>query len=306
MNNKIKIVVAGNFTIDDMVLPDGRTSMNVAGGDVLYGALGARFWVDGIGMLSRAGEQFSQQNLDACVLAGLDISGVSIHSGDDVRNWIIYENDGRRNFIYRTDPQRFHDLSPEACDVPEAYKQASCIFLAAMPINNQLALAKVFKAAGVTVLFDPHEEDASDNKSLVYDTLKYTDIFMPSEEEAYRLHHSRDYKEIAKHFAQHGPETVIIKLGSKGCLVYQKSLDCYTTLPCFDTQAIDVTGAGDAFGGGFTAGFALTNNVVTSAMYGTVSASFAIEDFGSIQLSSKNKSDAVARLDEYKKKYINL
>lgn len=306
MSSNVNVVVAGNFTIDDMVLPDGSTSMGVTGGDVLYGALGARFWLDGIGMLSRAGEQFSQQNLDNCVAAGLDISGVSIHAGDDVRNWIIYEDDGRRHFIYRTDPQRFNALSPEGGDVPEFYLQASCLFLAAMPIQNQLELAKAFKAAGVTVLFDPHEEDASDNKALVYETLKYTDIFMPSEEEAYRLCHSRDYKAVARHFAQSGPDTVIIKLGSEGCLIYQKSQDCFTQLPCFKTQVVDVTGAGDTFGGGFTAGYALTHDVVTAAMYGTVSASFAIEDFGSLQLFNKNKSDAAARLAEYQKNNFNV
>lgn len=305
MSSNVRVVVAGNFTIDDMVLPDGKTSMGVTGGDVLYGALGARFWIEGIGLLSRAGEQLSQQNLDKCVAAGLDISGVSIHTGDDVRNWIIYEDDGRRHFIYRTDPQRFNALSPENSDVPALYKPASCLFLAAMPVHNQLELAKTFKTAGVTVLFDPHEDDASNNAELVYETLKYTDIFMPSEEEAFRLCHSRDYKQIAQGFAAHGPETVIIKLGAAGCLIYQKSLDRFTTLPCFTTQVVDVTGAGDAFGGGFTAGFALTGDVITAAMYGTVSASFAIEDFGSLQLFNKSKADAQHRLNEYKQKQID-
>lgn len=306
MSSNVNVVVAGNFTIDDMVLPDGKTSMGVTGGDVLYGALGARFWIDGIGMLSRAGEQFSQKNLDKCVSAGLDISGVSMHTGNDVRNWIIYENDGRRHFIYRTDPQRFNALSPETMDVPETYKHASCLFLAAMPIQNQLELAKMFKASGVTVLFDPHEEDASNNSALIYETLKYTDIFMPSEEEAFRLCQSRDYENIAERFAQYGPETVIIKLGSEGCLIYQKSQHRFTTLPCFNTSVVDVTGAGDAFGGGFTAGYALTGDVITAAMYGTISASFAIEDFGSLQLFNKNKADAQLRMQIYKKNYTAL
>lgn len=301
MSGKISVVVAGNFTIDDMVLPDGSTSMGVTGGDVLYGALGARLWVDDIGMLSRAGENFPKQNLEKCVAAGLDISGVSIHPGDDVRNWIIYEDDGRRHFIYRTDPVRFNLLSPDVEDVPANYQHASCLFLAAMPVHNQLTLAKLFNAAGVTVLFDPHEEDASDNKQQIYETLQYTDIFMPSEEEAWRLCQTRDYREIARHFAEQGPHTVVIKLGSQGCLIYQKASDSFITLPCFPTHVVDVTGAGDTFGGGFSAGFALTGDVVTAAMYGTVAASFAIEDFGSLQLFHKNKADALARLNDYKK-----
>jgi ribokinase len=46
------------------------------------------------------------------------------------------------------------------------------------------------------------------------------------------------------------------------------------------TRVGDATGAGDAFCGGFSAGYLATNDAEVAGMYGAVSASFAIEDFG--------------------------
>ena len=50
-----------------------------------------------------------------------------------------------------------------------------------------------------------------------------------------------------------GPPTVIVTLGKRGCFVSQSS--GATHLPAHVVKAIDTTGAGDAFVGGFAAGF---------------------------------------------------
>ena len=59
---------------------------------------------------------------------------------------------------------------------------------------------------------------------------------------------------------------------------------------------MDLTGAGDAFCGGFLAGMALGDDPVTAAMYGTVSASFAIEGPGISRLLAATPAEASQRL----------
>src|SRR5260370_37111750 len=53
-----RLIVVGNLTIDDVVLPDGTTQMFSVGGNSLYIALGARLWQPDIGLVTRRGEDF--------------------------------------------------------------------------------------------------------------------------------------------------------------------------------------------------------------------------------------------------------
>ncbi|WP_105204971.1 carbohydrate kinase family protein [Neobittarella massiliensis] len=298
MAGQIDIVVAGNITIDDMVLPDGRTQMAVTGGDVLYAALAARLWGGSVGMLSRIGSDFPEENLQRCAAQGLDITGMVRCVGPSIRNWIVYEYDGRRTFIDRVEG-RMAALSPGWDDVPDQYRRAGAVFLAAMCIESQLELAQNFKAAGATVLLDPYEQDASDKRELVYRALAHTDIFLPSEEEVHRLtgQNAPDFEAAARHFADYGPHTVVIKLGDRGALIYQKRGDRIAYLPCVErVQVVDVTGAGDSFGGGFTAGWQQTGSAAEAALRGTVSSSIAIEAFGSVPLLQATGEQAAQRL----------
>lgn len=297
---KINIVTAGNITIDDIVLPDGKTQMGVCGGDVLYSALGASFWMENVGMLTRTGNDFPKENLERCVKKNIDIDGAKVYEGESVRNWVIYEYDGRRYFIYRTDPGQLDYLSPLPEDIPDNYLDAECFFLAAMPVEKQMKLAVYLKDRGKTVILDPYEEDASNNKEQLAGALKFTDIFMPSEEEERRFFGNLDHETNIRKFANYGPGIVVIKLGDKGSVVYKKEEDKIYRIPVYSTKAVDVTGAGDAFGGGFTAGFFITKDPVLSAMYGAVSASFAIEDFGSLHLFERFKDEAIERLEKLK------
>ena len=49
----VRLITAGNITIDDLVLPDGKTYMGTIGGDALYSALGAKLWLDEVAALTR-------------------------------------------------------------------------------------------------------------------------------------------------------------------------------------------------------------------------------------------------------------
>jgi hypothetical protein len=53
-----RVIVVGNLTIDDVVLPDGTTRMSSAGGNSLYTALGVRLWQPRVGLVTRRGEDF--------------------------------------------------------------------------------------------------------------------------------------------------------------------------------------------------------------------------------------------------------
>lgn len=296
----IKLITAGNITIDDLVLPDGKTYMGTIGGDALYSAMGARLWLEEVGVLTRANKEFIQDNKTKLNNAGLELEGFKTFKEEIARNWIVYDSENRRTFIYRNSKELLNKLSPEIEDIPKAFYSAKAIFLAAMSIENQLRLAKHFKEKGITTLLDPLDEEIIDHEEMVIEAIKYTDIFLPSADEVYKLTGSYNFEESAKKFADMGPKIVVIKNGADGSIVYEKDSDSLNTVPAYKCDVKDVTGAGDAFGGGFSAGYLLTNNPVEAAVMGSISSSFAIEDFGSLPLFNISPIQAKDRLKYFK------
>src|SRR5215471_15843253 len=89
-----RVIVVGNLTIDDVVLPDGTTHMASVGGNSLYTALGARLWQSRIGVVTRRGEDFPRDLSAMLGPLGIASGGVVNIPGPTVRNWVVYETNG--------------------------------------------------------------------------------------------------------------------------------------------------------------------------------------------------------------------
>lgn len=94
----------------------------------------------------------------------------------------------------------------------------------------------------------------------------------------------------------HGKQgAVVIRAGEHGCLVMAAGLSP-TWLPPFyesdegsetsPSKIVDTTGAGNAFLGGFVVGHSETNDFVKAAHYGSVAASFVLEQIGVPKLNT--------------------
>ena len=297
------LVAAGNLSLDDVVLPDGEQRHGVIGGDALYGALGAGLWCAKVGILARRAADFPAAELDRCKQKGLDTAGIPLCPGPGLHSRAVYGAGGKRQFTELSPPGTRQRLSPRSTDVPAPYRNARAVFLSALPIENQAELARAFHGWGAAVFLDPYEGDASDHPAAVRAALRWVDVFLPSEEEAVRLlgplDTEADFAAAARTFAAWGPGAVVLKRGEQGCLLYEKEGDRLSRLPCFPARAVDTTGAGDTFGGGLTAGYLRTGNLVDAALCGTIAASFAVESFGPAALFQADPAAAAARRQIY-------
>src|SRR5439155_12502306 len=93
-----------------------------------------------------------------------------------------------------------------------------------------------------------------------------------------------------------GVPMVVAKMGKEGVLVWDRSRLVAVPVEAAPATTVDVTGAGDAFCGGFAAGLAQGLEPLEAARRGSISAAFATEGFGSLALTSVTPSDAKARL----------
>jgi len=132
------------------------------------------------------------------------------------------------------------------------------------------------------------------------------DVLSPNAEEALSILSmpqppQRKTIERAAHiFLELGAKAVIIRSGAMGAYVAPRQgepgrwVNAYFSIQ--DTHCVkDVTGAGNAFLGGLAAGLCLCDrNLLEASLYATVSASYAIEQYGLPRLSSQILPDGSA------------
>jgi ribokinase len=103
--------------------------------------------------------------------------------------------------------------------------------------------------------------------------------FLPSEEEVLALFqgHSDDLWEIAEALAAYGCEVIVIKRGESGQILYDAATRSRWEIPSYPSRMVNPIGAGDAFCGGFLAGYRRTYDMLEAVLYGNIAASLVVE-----------------------------
>ncbi len=122
--------------------------------------------------------------------------------------------------------------------------------------------------------------------------------FLPSEEEIRSLFwgETHDLWDLAAAICQGGCESVVIKRGTGGQSVFDARSKSRWEIPAYPARPADPTGVGDAFCGGFLAGYRRTYDPVQAALHGNVSASLKLEGGGAFYPLSTLSGLADARL----------
>ena len=103
--------------------------------------------------------------------------------------------------------------------------------------------------------------------------------FFPSEGEIRALFQGRssDLWEMAETLAKYGCELVVIKCGERGQLLYDSAGHARWEIPAYPARLLNPVGAGDAFCGGFLAGYRRSFDPLEAVLYGNISASLVVE-----------------------------
>ena len=167
---------------------------------------------------------------------------------------VLIRPDGERSFVSCHGAS--HRLSEP--DIPDsAFEGAGTMYVGSangLPGLDGEGMARLMrraKSAGLATALDVTGEVSREKLEALAHVLKHVDIFMPSQREAYRLTGIEDPLEAARNFAALGPGTVIVKCGPDGCVALSEGAE-YAS-PGFPAEAIDTTGAGDAFVSGLLA-----------------------------------------------------
>ncbi len=279
------VLVIGNLTIDDVVLPDGTTHMATLGGNSVHAATAVITGGASAALAARRGEDFPAGALAALGSAGINLAGLVDIAGPTVRNWVIYEADGRRHWLYRTPPGRSAEVAPEPADLdPSLLRRAAVVHVAAMPLGHAERIVAHARrtAPGALITVDTHESWDSAVAGRVLALARAADLFVPSQEELTGLTGAATAAGGLRALAAAGLGRAVVKAAAAGAYVLDGGR--ITHVPAAETSAADSTGAGDTFCGGLAAGLARGLSLVESAGLGAAVAAAAITASGSLRL----------------------
>ena len=122
-------------------------------------------------------------------------------------------------------------------------------FAFAPPHETAIAAFERLRAAGCTISLDTgwHEDWLRNRVNI--EVIRRADLFFPNEREAEAMTGAKDPAKMLAFFEQRGASCVAIKLGRRGAVMFHEGA-CYEC-PGFAVDAVDTTGAGDAFNSGF-------------------------------------------------------
>ena len=157
-------------------------------------------------------------------------------------------------------------------------KEGSCLLVQLeIPIESVKASLTVAKACGATTILDP-----APARPLTSELLCRVDFLTPNETETMTLlgesDLSMDYETesalTARRLLALGPKTVVLKLGSRGCVIATER-DCHR-VPGFKVNAVDTTAAGDVFNGAFATSLAEGNTASQAARFANAAAALSV------------------------------
>ncbi len=172
-------------------------------------------------------------------------------------------------------------LRPEY--IPDVYWPILGCHIAPNRYDVQLIMAKSFKSKGVLVSLDPSMDTVVQPgsprsiKQRLAALLAHVDIFLPSQKELQALCPGKTHTEAIMSMAQMGPSVIGVKLGGQGSLVWDRQRNEFLHIPVYPSKVTDLTGAGDAYCGGFLVGMIEASDPFVAARFGSVSASLVIE-----------------------------
>ena len=232
--------------------------------------------------------------------AGVDVSGlVEDPAVFTTLAFVELSSSGERTFSFARKPGADTMLRPGELDM-ELLRSTKILHIGSLSMTDEparsatLCAIEASKEAGAVISYDPNYraalwENRDEAVRQMRSLLPYADLVKISDEEVELLTGCTNPSDAARCLNDARVTCAAVSLGSKGALVSIRGEQ--RTVPAFRANAVDTTGAGDAFWGGFLQHFldlgvepaALTlDKAALCAEYGCAVAALCIQKRGAI------------------------
>lgn len=295
----MSILVVGSVALDSIETPFGKKD-EILGGSATFFSISASFF-DKVDVIATVGEDFPKRHLQLLRDRGIGTDGIAIKKGKTFRWEGRYEYDMNVAHTLATHLNVFQDFAPK---IPCGLRNSNILFLANIdPDLQESVLRQVNKPR--LIACDSMNHWITSKKKSLEKFLHKVDIFLLNDAEARQFSGEANLIKAAKAIVSKGPKSVVIKKGEHGVIYYSRS--GHFVAPAYPLENVyDPTGAGDTFAGGvigYLSKAGKINDAVIrkSMVYGSIMASFAVEDFSVNRLLGIKMSDINKRCSDFKK-----
>jgi sugar/nucleoside kinase (ribokinase family) len=292
----MSLTVVGSIAFDSVRTPFGERE-RMLGGTAVHFSLAASFFTE-VRPVGPVGEDFSAAEFEVLERRGVITDDIERVAGGKSFFWRgRYEYD--LNIAHTEDTQLnvFGEFEPKLSD---ASKAADVLFLA----NIQPDLQRQVRAQCGEARFS-----ALDSMNLWIDTARDSllaaigevECVIVNDAEIRQLTGESNLARAARAVIERGPRAVVAKQGEYGAALFTE--EGFFALPGFPLEDVrDPTGAGDSFAGGFLGYLDSHQGDIDEASlrramgYGTVLASFNVEEFGTERVSRLTREEVDERL----------
>lgn len=293
------LLVVGSVAFDSVETPFGKVE-EALGGSATFFSTAASYFTD-VRLVAVVGRDFPEKHINFLRMRKIDIKGLEQAEGKTFRWQGRYGYDLNEAHTLATELNVFESFKPK---LPEEYKDSKVVFLANIDPDLQRDVLSQVKSAEI-VAADTMNFWIERKRESLLETLKSVNILLINEAEARQLSGEANLVRAARKIFTFGPETVVIKRGEYGVLMFRGR--SVFSAPAYPLENVfDPTGAGDTFAGGF---MGYLSNVMDwsetsmrkAIIMGSVMASFNVEDFSLNRIRDLEYREIEARYREFRR-----
>ena len=294
----MSLLVVGSVAFDCVRTPYGQGD-NILGGAATYFSVAASCFAP-VRVVAVVGDDFNQKHLSVFTSRGIDTAGLERAAGKTFRWHGEYVGDMNEARTLDTQLNVFEQFAPK---IPAAYLDSEYVFLGNIDPVLQLHVRQQLPNARLVAL-DSMNYWIQGKLEELKKTLAAVHILIVNEGEARILSGHPNLKKAALAIQTLGPRILVVKRGEHGVSLFTEG--SVFSAPGYPLDEVrDPTGAGDTFAGGFMGHLARSGdvsepNLRRAVIYGSVMASFAVEEFGLGRLLRLEPQEIEARFREFK------
>ena len=293
------LLVVGSVAFDCVETPTDRRD-DVLGGSAVFFSYAASFFSP-VRMIGAVGEDWPAEHTSMLENKGIDTSGLQVIPGGKTFRW-------RGRYLPNMNDRETIEVHLNVLDefqpkLGASHQKCRFLFLGNASPAVQLNVLEQAKNAELIVA-DTMDLWINIQRDELGELLTKIDGLVLNDAEAKLLAEDENLVRAGHAIRAMGPKFVVIKKGEHGAMFFSEH-ETYV-MPAFPTEnVLDPTGAGDSFAGGMMGHLAALGRFDPQALkealaYGTVTASFTVEDFSLDRLEKLDRSMVDQRFKEYR------
>jgi sugar/nucleoside kinase (ribokinase family) len=295
----VSLLVVGSVAFDAVETPFGKCE-RMLGGSATHFSLSASYFTD-VRVVGVVGQDFGEEEMGVFAERGINTDDLERVEGETFFWRGRYDFDLNTAHTLDTRLNVFADFKPK---LSEESKRARMVFLGNIQPALQSEVREQVRGAELVAL-DTMNYWISSVPEEVRAAISAVDVAIINDAEARQLAGEPNLIRAARKILSWGPRALVVKRGEYGAAMFTP--ETFFAIPAYPLESVfDPTGAGDTFAGGFMGYLASHDAVDEAAMrraitFGSVMASFNVEEFGTERVRRLTPEEINRRFDEFKR-----